>query len=59
MIPELPGNALVAADVGYVAYKYVWALLDRGRQLLLRVGSRACTLLLESSCRQCHHMSDV
>jgi hypothetical protein len=39
MIPELPGNALVAADAGYVGYEYARALLDSGRQLLLRVGS--------------------
>jgi hypothetical protein len=39
MIPELPENALVAADAGYVGYEYVRALLDSGRQLLLRVGS--------------------
>jgi hypothetical protein len=39
MIPELPDNALVAADAGYVGYEYARALLDSGRQLLLRVGS--------------------
>jgi len=39
MIPELPENALVAADAGYVGYEYARALLDSGRQLLLRVGS--------------------
>jgi hypothetical protein len=39
MIPELPENALVAADAGYVGYEYVKALLDSGGQLLVRVGS--------------------
>jgi hypothetical protein len=39
MIPELPENALVAADAGYVGYDYARALLDSGRHLLLRVGS--------------------
>lgn len=39
MIPELPENALVAADAGYVGYEYAQALLDSGRHLLLRVGS--------------------
>lgn len=39
MIPELPENALVAADAGYVGYEYARALLDSGRHLLLRVGS--------------------
>jgi hypothetical protein len=39
MIPELPDNALAAADAGYVGYEYARALLDSGRQLLLRVGS--------------------
>ena len=39
MIPELPDNALVAADAGYVGYEYARALLDSGRHLLLRVGS--------------------
>lgn len=39
MIPELPENALVAADAGFVGYEYGRALLDCGRHLLLRVGS--------------------
>ena len=39
MIPELPENALVAADAGYVGYEYTRTLLDSGRHLLLRVGS--------------------
>lgn len=39
MIPELPENALVAADAGFVGYEYARALLDSGRHLLLRVGA--------------------
>lgn len=39
MIPELPQNAMVAADAGFVGYPYARALLDSGRHLLLRVGS--------------------
>jgi hypothetical protein len=39
MLPELPDQALVAADAGYVGYEYVRAVMDSGRHLLLRVGS--------------------
>ena len=39
MIRELPANAFVGADAGYVGYEYARTLLDSGRHLLLRVGS--------------------
>ena len=39
MLPELPENALVAADAGYVGYEYLRAVIASGRHLLLRVGS--------------------
>jgi Transposase DDE domain len=39
MLPELPEQALVAADAGYVGYEYLRAVIASGRHLLLRVGS--------------------
>lgn len=39
MLPGLPAGALIAADAGFVGYEYARAILDSGRQLLLRVGS--------------------
>lgn len=39
MIPALPADALVTADAGFVGYEYWKALIDSGRQLLIRVGS--------------------
>jgi hypothetical protein len=39
MLPELPENALVAADAGYVGYEYLRAVIASRRHLLLRVGS--------------------
>jgi len=39
MLPELPDQALVAADAGYVGYEYARAVIASGRHLLLRVGS--------------------
>lgn len=39
MLPELPEQALIAADAGFVGYDYVQAVLDSGRHLVLRVGS--------------------
>lgn len=39
MLPELPDQALVAADAGYVGYEYLRAVIVSGRHLLLRVGS--------------------
>src|SRR4051812_7604546 len=39
MIAALPAGALVTADAGFVGYEYWKALLDSGRQLLIRVGA--------------------
>lgn len=39
MLTDLPDNALVTADAGFVGYDYMQAILVNGRQLLLRVGS--------------------
>ena len=39
MLPQLPADALVAADAGFVGYEYARAVIESGRQLLLRVGS--------------------
>lgn len=39
MLTTLPKGALIAADAGFVGYEYLRAILDSGRQLLLRVGS--------------------
>jgi hypothetical protein len=38
MLPNLPPEALIAADAGFVGYEYVRAVIDSGRSLLLRVG---------------------
>jgi len=38
MIDALPEDALVTADAGFVGYDYWKALLDSGRQFLIRVG---------------------
>ena len=39
MLPALPDAALIAADAGFVGYKYAHAVLASGRELLLRVGA--------------------
>jgi len=39
MLPALPEGALVAADAGFVGYQYAKAVVDSGRELLLRVGA--------------------
>lgn len=39
MLPDLPAEALLAADAGFVGYEYVKAILDSRRQILLRVGA--------------------
>lgn len=39
MISVLPRDSLVTADAGFVGYAYWKALLDSGRQLLIRVGA--------------------
>lgn len=39
MLAELPLRALIAADAGFVGYDYLRAVIDSGRQVLVRVGS--------------------
>ena len=39
MLSSLPQNALAVGDAGFVGYSYAKAVIDSGRQLLLRVGS--------------------
>jgi hypothetical protein len=39
MLAGLPAAVLIAADAGFVGYEYARAILDSGRQLLVRVGS--------------------
>jgi hypothetical protein len=39
MLPQLPENALVAADAGFVGYEYAQAVIASGRHLLVRVGA--------------------
>jgi hypothetical protein len=39
MLPGLPEGALVAADAGFVGYQYAKAVIDGGRELLVRVGA--------------------
>lgn len=39
MLAELPEQALVVGDAGFVGYDYLQAVLASGRQVLVRVGS--------------------
>lgn len=39
MLSALPPEALITADAGFTGYEYWKAILDSGRQLLIRVGS--------------------
>jgi hypothetical protein len=39
MQPNLPPQALIAADAGFVGYEYTRAIHDSGRRVLLRIGS--------------------
>jgi DDE family transposase len=39
MLPQLPPEALITADAGFVGYESLRAILDSQRQLLIRVGS--------------------
>lgn len=39
MLPHLPWEALITADAGFTGYEYWQAILDSGRQILIRVGS--------------------
>lgn len=39
MVDELPSDALVTANAGFVGYEYLRAIVDSGRHFLVRVGS--------------------
>ena len=39
MLPGLPDGALITADAGFVGYEYAKAVVDSGRQMLVRVGA--------------------
>lgn len=39
MLGELPTNALIAADAGFVGYEILRSVIDSGRHVLIRVGS--------------------
>src|SRR5690606_1110167 len=39
MLEDLPCEALIAADAGFVGYECMRAVVESGRQLLVRVGS--------------------
>lgn len=39
MLSTLPPEALITVDAGFVGYEYMRAILDSGRQVLLRVGA--------------------
>ena len=49
MLESLPTEALVVADAGFAGYEYWKAILDSGRQFLIRVGSNV-TLLKQLGC---------
>lgn len=55
MIPDLPPNALVTGDAGFVGYQYLRAILDGGRQLLIRVGANLRLLKKLGYVRECNH----
>jgi hypothetical protein len=39
MLPQLPAEALITADAGFIGYQYLRAILASQRHLLIRVGS--------------------
>lgn len=54
MIADLPEEALVTADAGFVGYEYWQALLDSGRQFLIRVGGNVRLLRRLGHVRESH-----
>jgi hypothetical protein len=52
MLPNLPPQALIAADAGFVGYEYVRAIHNSGRRVLLRVGSNVRLLKKLGYCRE-------
>jgi hypothetical protein len=53
MLAGLPPAVLIAADAGFVGYEYAKAILDSGRQFLIRVGSNV-RLLKKLGCAREH-----
>lgn len=39
MLVSLPAEAMIVADAGFVGYEFAKAIVDSGRQILIRVGS--------------------
>lgn len=54
MLPHLPEEALITADAGFTGYEYWQAILDSGRQLLIRVGSNVRLLKKLGHVRESH-----
>jgi IS4 transposase len=52
MLSTLPPGALIAADAGFVGYEYARAIINSGRQLLLRVGANVRLLKKLGSARE-------
>jgi Transposase DDE domain len=55
MLPDLPPDALVTGDAGFVGYQYLRAILDGGRQLLIRVGANVRLLKKLGYVREYNH----
>lgn len=54
MIPQLPPDALVAADCGFVGYEFWSDLLKSGRQFVIRVGGNVRLLQKLGTVRESH-----
>ena len=55
MLPDLPLKALVTGDAGFVGYQDLRAILDGGRQLLIRVGANVRLLKKLGYVREHHN----
>jgi hypothetical protein len=44
LVPELPANALLGADAGFVGYEVWQTLLTAGHHFVIRVGANVCLL---------------
>ena len=58
MLPDLPLNALVTGDAGFVGDQYLRAILDGGRQILIRVGANVRLLKKLGSVREHHNTQE-
>ncbi len=54
MIAALPAEALITADAGFVGYEFWKAILDSGRQFLIRVGANVRLLKRLGYARESH-----